>query len=102
MNPVSGARRRRRGAVVVTAVAALLALALALAACGGGSETTGSVDESGGAAPSSDSPVIGYNESLTADNTGDDALIADSGASFVRVPLTWPTCLLYTSDAADE
>ena len=76
---------------MVTAVAALLALALALAACGGGSETTGSVDESGGAAPSSDSPVIGYNESLTADNTGDDALIADSGASFVRVPLTWPT-----------
>jgi len=60
------------------AAAALILLAAALGACGGG----GDGDE--------ERPLIGYNE-IFIPNNDPNRLLAESGASFVRVAINWST-----------
>lgn len=73
---------------LLAALAALLLGAVALAACGG--DDGEDAQDSGLSDIAEGETLVGYNEALTpADDAG--PLIADSGASFVRVALNWAT-----------
>jgi polysaccharide biosynthesis protein PslG len=69
------------------ALAALLVGALAAAACGDGGGAETDAAHPGG----DDETLIGFNEAITPGDDGAGTLIADSGASFVRVALNWAT-----------
>lgn len=72
-------------AAAATAAGVLLAAlsALGLLACGGRDES-----DLGSLPPLPPEPLLGFNETIRAGGRGNE-LLADSGASFARVPLSW-------------
>lgn len=66
-----------------TTAAVVLLAALLLAACGGDDS-----DPDSGSEPTRSDPQFGFNEAIQPDAAGNE-LIAESGATFVRVALNW-------------